>query len=126
MLRKAVHGEYYEDWRQSPDGSFPWLKITHLGQSFLIPGDLTQVDTDESPDHCIEIIRQVLSCHADTGLITFHWVKDNPVPYPDFNTWHMCRDPEELLEWSHAREAPYHTIVDKEWFPDRVEIPYEP
>ncbi|KAE9367279.1 hypothetical protein N431DRAFT_320380, partial [Stipitochalara longipes BDJ] len=48
-------------------------------------------------DHCIEIIRQVLMCNADLGLITFHWVKDNPTPYPDFNTWHTCRDPEAIL-----------------------------
>ncbi|KAK8042809.1 hypothetical protein PG994_013292 [Apiospora phragmitis] len=70
--------------------------------------------------HCL-----VISCHADTGLITYHWVKDNPVPYPEFNTWHQCKNLEEDLAWSKAREA-YHTRVKKEMFENLVEMPYSP
>ena len=44
-------------------------------------------------------------CNSDLGLITFHWVKDNPTPYPDFNTWHQCRDPEAVLRLAKAQEA---------------------
>ncbi|KAI1195937.1 hypothetical protein F5X97DRAFT_326020 [Nemania serpens] len=64
-------------------------------------------------DHCLEIIRQVIMCSGDTGLITFHWVADNPVTYPDFNTWHSCRNPEEILAFAKGREAPMRQQVTK-------------
>ncbi|KAI0871724.1 hypothetical protein GGS24DRAFT_503467 [Hypoxylon argillaceum] len=64
-------------------------------------------------DHCLEIIRQVIMCSGDTGLITFHWVAGNPVAYPDFNTWHSCRDPEEILALAKEREAPMRQQVTK-------------
>ncbi|KAI1115235.1 hypothetical protein F5Y14DRAFT_411574 [Nemania sp. NC0429] len=64
-------------------------------------------------DHCLEIIRQVLMCNADTGLITFHWVANNPVAYPDFNTWHSCRDPEEVLALAKNHAAPMRQQVRK-------------
>ncbi|KAI3319117.1 hypothetical protein HD806DRAFT_510042 [Xylariaceae sp. AK1471] len=64
-------------------------------------------------DHCLEIIRQVLMCNADTGLITFHWIANNPVAYPDFNTWHSCRDPEEVLALAKHHAAPMRQQVRK-------------
>jgi len=75
-------------------------------------------------DHCIEIIRQVIMCNSDPRLITFHWVKDNPVAYPDFNTWHQCRDVDATLEWA-ERNAWYleHTVKKKG---GEVEMPEAP
>jgi len=38
-------------------------------------------------DHCIDILRQVLMCNGDMGLVMFHWVSGiGPAPYPDFST----------------------------------------
>ncbi|KAI1122363.1 hypothetical protein F5Y10DRAFT_271146 [Nemania abortiva] len=64
-------------------------------------------------DHCLEIIRQVVMCNGDTGLITFHWVEENRAPYPDFNTLHACKDPEEILALAKEREAPMRQQVTK-------------
>ena len=67
---------------------------------------------NKSADHCIDMIRQVLMCHADTGLVPFHWVEGSRAAFPDFSTWHRCRDPEDVLSWAHAHEAPIkHHIV---------------
>ncbi|KAJ2976378.1 hypothetical protein NQ176_g4989 [Zarea fungicola] len=107
MIRKVVHSEYYTEMAPFKNGTRPFKMATHL-------------------DHCIEILRQVISCYGDTGLITFHWVKGNPVPYPDFNTWHQCRDPEAILEWSKQREAPVTVPVRKERFEWIVEMPHAP
>ena len=63
-------------------------------------------------------------CNSDTGLITYHWVKGNPVPYPDFNTLHYCRDPEEVLKWAKLKEAPITTHVIKH--PGIIEMPLAP
>ena len=63
-------------------------------------------------------------CNGGTELITFHWVKDIPNPYPDFNTWHSCRDPEEVLELAKKREAPIkHRVLKTEGI---VEMPKPP
>ncbi|KAL8667705.1 MAG: hypothetical protein Q9202_000560 [Teloschistes flavicans] len=53
--------------------------------------------------HCIEMLRQFVMCHADVGIITHRWVQGHPRPYPDFNTWHMCRDFEGVLAWTKER-----------------------
>lgn len=52
------------------------------------------------------MIRQVLMCHADTGLVLFHWIEKKIVPVPDFSTWHKCRDPEDVLRWAQEHAAP--------------------
>ncbi|KZT69700.1 hypothetical protein DAEQUDRAFT_785292 [Daedalea quercina L-15889] len=59
-------------------------------------------------DHCIEMLRQVLMCNADVGLITFDWVAGFEVPFPNFNTLHKCRDVEKVYEWydTHANDLP--------------------
>jgi hypothetical protein len=43
-------------------------------------------------DHCIDMIRQVLMCHGDVTLVTHAWVDGYENPFPDFNTWHQCRN----------------------------------
>jgi len=38
-------------------------------------------------------------CNADVGVVTYDWVEDFGGPYPDFNTWHQCRNYDKILEW---------------------------
>ncbi|PYH63537.1 oxidase ustYa family protein [Aspergillus vadensis CBS 113365] len=42
-------------------------------------------------DHCIDILRQVVQCNGDAGVLTRSWVKGNNKSQPDFGTWHKCR-----------------------------------
>lgn len=44
-------------------------------------------------------------CHADVGLMTSHWVKDYPRPYPNFNTWHKCRNFDDVMAYAYARQV---------------------
>ncbi|KAI8626643.1 hypothetical protein F5Y19DRAFT_445625 [Xylariaceae sp. FL1651] len=101
-------------------------KYTHYTE---YKSTLSLVDTDPDLsrnhiDHCIEIIRQSIMCHADTELIIFHWVEGVPNPYPDFNVWHTCRDPEQVLQMAKEREAPMKHRVKKP--KDAVEMPTPP
>ncbi|KAH9917538.1 uncharacterized protein B0H18DRAFT_1034076 [Fomitopsis serialis] len=57
-------------------------------------------------DHCIEMLRQVLMCNADVGLITFDWVAGFDVPFPNFSTLHKCRNVDE-----HAIDLPMNHLV---------------
>ncbi len=44
-------------------------------------------------------------CHADTGLVLFHWIDTTSAAVPDFSTCHRCRDPEAVLRWAREHEA---------------------
>lgn len=57
-------------------------------------------------EHCIETLRQALMCNSGTGLVTFHWVKGSEEPYPDYDTYHQCRDPELVLDWALRNAVP--------------------
>ena len=79
-------------------------------------------------DHCIDIIRQVLMCNGDMGLVMFHWIHGMAVPTPDFNTMvsyfpffitrilifqHSCRDPEAILQWAISRKASISHSIER-------------
>ncbi len=51
-------------------------------------------------DHCIDMIRQRLTCTADIGLVTAVWVDGYSEPYPDFSTRHQCRDFDKIRDWA--------------------------
>lgn len=67
-------------------------------------------------------------CNGDTNLITWHWVKNKPNPYPDFNVWHSCRDPEEILALSKEKQFPLmgKDQIQKKNHKNIVEMPYAP
>ncbi|KAK0124173.1 hypothetical protein ONS95_009155 [Cadophora gregata] len=54
-------------------------------------------------DHCIDMIRQRLTCTADIGLVTAVWVDGYSEPYPDFSTRHQCRNFEMIRNWAMDR-----------------------
>ena len=63
-------------------------------------------------------------CNSDPQLISFHWVEGWNAPVPDFNTWHMCRDPEKVLEWAIENAAPMTHVQPKPV--DAIELPDRP
>jgi len=88
FLRKALHRDYYE---------FKTLEFTdhpHMVQIHL--------------NHCIEMLRQSLMCHADVGVMAHRWVEHYPNPYPDFNVIHKCRNFEEVLQWTYDQQIPHY------------------
>ncbi|KAF9477270.1 hypothetical protein BDN70DRAFT_810980 [Pholiota conissans] len=77
-------------------------------------------------EHCLEILRQALMCSADTGMITFEWVRGFSGAYPDFNTKHQCRNFEKLIAWQNAngiQDIPESRIVRQEGEIDLVNPP---
>lgn len=80
MLWKDI---YYDSHYQKPPDE---LHLSHRG-------------------HCIYMILQVLLCNADVGVVTHNWVHNEAYfepktrPYPEFNTFKMCRDFDALMAW---------------------------
>ncbi|KAJ6036866.1 hypothetical protein N7540_001145 [Penicillium herquei] len=101
FLRKSLFRDYYQT-RSVEFSDHPEMIHTHLL-------------------HCVEMLRQFVMCHADVGVITHNWVEDYPRPYPDFNTWHQCRNFENVLQWAKDHEMqgpPYGPSVHHKWTPE--------
>ncbi|KAK1488488.1 hypothetical protein CABS01_02118 [Colletotrichum abscissum] len=89
LLRKAIYYniDYYRETGFDFRGNDEQMIQTHI-------------------DHCIEILRQFVMCHADVGLVASHWVADANHPWPDFNTNKICKDFDGILEWTLSHQAP--------------------
>jgi len=63
--------------------------------------------------HCLDILRQQLMCHADTGVLgRIWWNKDKPESFPDFNTFHQCENFDGIRQWAEEHQAPLHPPND--------------
>jgi hypothetical protein len=60
-------------------------------------------------DHCVEMLRQFVMCHADVGLVTAHWIEQRARPWPDFNTKHTCRNFDGIWQWTVVHQMPEGT-----------------
>ncbi|KAL2277826.1 hypothetical protein FJTKL_15117 [Diaporthe vaccinii] len=56
-------------------------------------------------DHCVDILRQKLTCDRDTSLITYNWVKGKKGPSANFNVQRVCPRWEHLDEWAAKYEV---------------------
>ncbi|KAI4247944.1 MAG: hypothetical protein L6R42_009450, partial [Xanthoria sp. 1 TBL-2021] len=90
FIREYTHKDYYES--RSP--------------SFTDSPEMVRIHVD----HCIEILRQKLTCDADVGVITYNWVAVRDLPWPNFNVLHKCRNFEGVVEWSKKHNAPYDGV----------------
>jgi len=50
-------------------------------------------------DHCLDILRQNIMCHADVEFATYNWRKTQHNPFPDLGEVKVCRDFEALMKW---------------------------
>ena len=64
-------------------------------------------------------------CDADVGIITYNWVKDHDLYYPNFNTVHKCRNFEDIYDWAiaHQAHAPNGGLVIKPDDAEELELP---
>ena len=44
-------------------------------------------------------------CDADVGLRPIYWIKRHDLAYPDFSTYHKCRDFEAVKTWAQENEV---------------------
>ncbi len=68
---------------------------------------------NHSLDHCIETIREALMCNSGTGLVMFHWIEGLDTPYPDYKTFHQCRDSDAVLNWALENAVPIKTPLQR-------------
>ncbi|KAJ2977675.1 hypothetical protein NQ176_g4241 [Zarea fungicola] len=57
-------------------------------------------------DHCVDLLRQVLMCHGDVSMHTYHWKDDYRWPWPGMQTEHQCVNWDSLMAWSRENYIP--------------------
>ena len=61
---------------------------------------------DYANDHCIDVLRQAILCHADVSLFTLQWSQAEPMPRADFSNEHDCVNWDVLNAWAADRTIP--------------------
>jgi len=62
-------------------------------------------------------------CSVDVGLLgQVWWDPSSPKAFPDFNTFHTCRDFEAVRRWAEQRQAPKEIPKDYLRHPKRVDV----
>jgi len=102
-MRKALHWNY-DYYLAKKEG--PFVNSEHV----------VRIHTT----HCLDILRQVLMCTPDVGVLGQVWwqpaTEADPVPFVDFNTKHRCRDYEAIRAWAEAHQLPPEKAVDMSKF----------
>ncbi|PQE13984.1 tat pathway signal sequence protein [Rutstroemia sp. NJR-2017a BBW] len=74
------------------------------------PFIITIINKVSLPAHCLDIVRQVLMCNVDTGVLGQVWTRQSetmsPQAFPDFNTRHKCKDYEAVRMWAEENQVP--------------------
>jgi hypothetical protein len=65
-----------------------------------LPHHGNQITHKRSTDHCLEILRMNVQCNADVGVFTLYMLEGDPAPWPELNSWHVCRNFDAVLDWA--------------------------
>lgn len=66
--------------------------------------------------HCLDLIREALTCRSDIGLMPYRWVNVSGHQFPDFHRPHQCHDFQAARDWSarHAMPRNIGLYLDKQ------------
>ncbi|KAL7782789.1 hypothetical protein V8C37DRAFT_413846 [Trichoderma ceciliae] len=66
--------------------------------------------------HCLDTVRQVLMCNADTGVLGQVWIDpQQPTAFPDFRTKHVCKNYDDIRQWAKLLQAPPADQIPKDY-----------
>lgn len=88
LLHQSLHVDYYSTH------SVVWLKQLDAKQRL------------SHFDHCIEALRQYVTCNADTTVVTHQWYEDYPLPLPIQDNPRKCVDWDAHWQWQKDRQVP--------------------
>ena len=84
-----------------PDGTLYYEKWAHFGMTSC---RLLQISSLTSfLDHCVEIIRQALTCFSDISALNYQWIDSKKRLMPKRHSVHMCRNFEKIQDWALSR-----------------------
>ena len=87
--------------------------LTDLERSFLEPPHAR---------HCLDAIRQSLTCNADIATYVWYWDPRDEMVKPTGNVVHTCKDYDRIVQW--AKDHHLHSHFDnKIHVEDDLEVP---
>ncbi|KZS88506.1 hypothetical protein SISNIDRAFT_459735 [Sistotremastrum niveocremeum HHB9708] len=67
----------------------------------LLEGDPTPFD---HTDHCVNIIREGITCNADITPDVWQWDERRKMAFPHFDSVHDCRNWDAIVDWAKERK----------------------
>ena|ERR1700761_7478596 len=58
-------------------------------------------------DHCIESIRQSLTCNADVTALNYRWLPNTKFMQPQLDSPHTCRNFDKIRDWAFDKYVDY-------------------
>ncbi|KAK7960803.1 hypothetical protein PG988_012017 [Apiospora saccharicola] len=82
-----------------------WVELSVVHELHCInpPNLVINERASANTDHCLEILRQSVMCHADVSMITMTWEPTSVFPAADFQNVHECTNWDKLYEWQKER-----------------------
>lgn len=100
-IRIYIHRDYY-DLREAPE-----MQLIHVG-------------------HCLDSLRQIIMCHADTELLTFEYVSEerypNPRPNPNFLVERKCKNWDDIVAWVTDHHADLNLVESRQAWEERLGV----
>jgi hypothetical protein len=99
LLRQVTYKDYYMELGNGNFASGEEALQMHTGKfssSLSIFEHMLRI----AKDHCLEILRKNIQCNADVGLFTFYMEEGDPLPWPELNSWHTCRNFDRVRDWA--------------------------
>ncbi|ELR05751.1 hypothetical protein VC83_07982 [Pseudogymnoascus destructans] len=100
-IRIYIHRDYY-DLREAPA-----MQLIHVG-------------------HCLDSLRQIIMCHADTELLTFEYVSEkrypNPRPNPNFLVERKCKNWDDIVAWVTDHHADLNLVESRQAWEERLGV----
>ncbi|KAJ3494300.1 hypothetical protein NLG97_g4167 [Lecanicillium saksenae] len=84
MIRRSIYPKRYNSSIVREDGSIDFLAWSHL-------------------DHCIESLRESLTCNVDISAIPYRWNDETKIAEPNSQNMHMCRNFTKIRDWAFDR-----------------------
>ncbi|THC89502.1 hypothetical protein EYZ11_011052 [Aspergillus tanneri] len=71
-------------------------------------GEESEEKIHEHLDHCADIVRQALMCHADTNIISWGYpIEGSTMLRPNYSLPRTCRDYDSIIAWGRENEIHY-------------------
>ncbi|KAK1751709.1 hypothetical protein QBC47DRAFT_433713 [Echria macrotheca] len=84
VIRKGFYPGRYNNSLKNPDGTVNYGEWMHV-------------------DHCIESIRQSITCSSDVSPVLFQWLKSKQINLPHLELVHRCRNFDKIKDWAFER-----------------------
>jgi len=100
--------------------------LLNFGKYRLVSQRLTRY-----ADHCIEALRQSLTCSLDMTPVPRPWIPQAGIYHADIDQWHTCRDYSSVRSWMDWRnrdeqDSDFINVTHRYKDPDALYAKYNP